>query len=344
MSYPYPQQPPQGYAAPGQPNAAQYGAPQQAYADPNAAQQYAPPMPGQYGQVPPGQFVPPQGYSQQQFPAQPPMPESPDVEDTSGMFGGAPHFSWDLAKGYVLGTPRGGQIIAKKITQQTNAETKQLRFYEGSNKPMMQIVVTLQTRERTDANDDGKRTIYVKGEMLKSARRAFEAKGAKDLEIGAWFYAANTSKNGGRNGKANVFDCVYARPGEPDPLAHLPAYVAPQQAAQTPAQPAFVPPQQPNYPVPGQQPNWNPYAQGQPTQAPAPQQQQYAPQQAAQAPLQGNPYGYGHQPAEAPGGQAYAAAQGQPPAPQQAYGLNPQQVAEHGQQVQGGPPAGYNPF
>jgi hypothetical protein len=344
MSYPYPQQPPQGYAAPGQPNPAQYGAPQQPYVDPNAGQPLPnpygaqPPMPGQFGQIPPNQFVP----------QQPPMQESPDVEDTSGMFGGAPHFSWDLAKGYVLGTPRGGQIIAKKITQQTNAETKQLRFYEGSNKPMMQIVVTLQTRERTDANDDGKRTIYVKGEMLKSARRAFEAKGAKDLEIGAWFYAANTSKNGGRNGKANVFDCVYARPGEPDPLAHLPAYVAPQQAAQTPAQPAFVPPQQPNYPVPGQQ-SFNPYGQGQQQADPNHPMAQHG--AALWTPEQHQAYNQamfaqGQNPRQpAPGPQAYAVAQGQPSAPpQQPYGLSPQQVAEHGQQVQGEPPAGYNPF
>ena len=109
MSYPYAQQPPQGYGTPGQPNPAQYGAPPQAYVDPNAGQQgfpqqpnpygTQPPMPGQYGQVPPNQFVPPAGYNQQQFPAQPPMPESPDVEDTSGMFGGAPSISWDLQKG-----------------------------------------------------------------------------------------------------------------------------------------------------------------------------------------------------------------------------------------------------
>jgi hypothetical protein len=189
---------------------------------------------------------------------------------------------------------------------------------------MMQIVVTLQTRERTDPQDDGKRVIYVKGEMLKSARKAFEAQGAKDLEIGGWFYAANTAKNGGRNGKANLFDCVYARPGQPDPLAHLPAYVAPQAPAAPAQAQQFVPPQQPNYPMPGQAPAWNPYGQPQ------------APQQAPAPAAQGNAYGFGHQPAESPGGQAYAAQQatGQPGQPNAAQ-FGPQQA---------GPPAGYNPF
>lgn len=351
MSYPQPY-PPQGYPAapPQQPM------PQQAYADPNAAHQhpaqgYAPQV-NTYAQQPMvPQFQAPPAVPQQAFPAQPqqgyqPMaqipPAAPEVEDTSGMFGGAPSISWDIAKGYVLGTPRGGQIIAKRVTQQTDAETKALKFYTGSNQPMMQIELTLQTRERTDANDDGKRKMYVKGEGLKSARSAFEKVGARDLEIGGWFYAANTAKNGGKNGKANVFDSVYARPGEADPLGHLPPYVAPQLAAPAQPQQQFVPPQQPNYPVPGQAPAFNPYAGAQGQQA-------YA---AAQPPAP-NPYGYGHQPQESPGGQAYASAQQVaqgPYGPQQQgqsatpYGLPQNAVADHAQQVQGGPPAGYNPF
>lgn len=361
MSYPY--QPPQGYGAPAQQPPAQYGPPQnfsqQAYADPNAGQQYPPQAPAQnpqfqsppmapqsYGAPAQQHGMPQQGYPQNQFPPHqapyaPEQPEPADVEDTSSMFGGAPSISWDVAKGYVLGTPRGGQIIAKKITQQTNAETKQPRFYEGSGKPMMQIVVTLQTRERTDATDDGKRAIYVKGEMMKSARKAFEEKGAKDLEIGGWFYAANTAKNGGRNGKANVFECAYARPGEPDPLGHLPAYVAPQLAAPAPPAPnQFTPPQQPNYPAPGQPPAWSPYGQ---------------PQQAAAPHPQGNQYGYGHQPPQSPGGQAYdqaaqMAAHGQHPTQQSYAPQPPAQDPNQGQQfvpqqsAPAGPPAGYNPF
>ena len=354
MSYPQQYQP-QGFPA--------QQAPQQ-YADPNAAQQFAPPQgyvqPPQF-QAPPQQYAPQPGYPQAPMPGQPqygapqqqayqPAVEE-DVENTESMFGGAPSISWDVAKGYVLGTPRGGLVISKKVTQQTDAESKLPKFYQGSNKPMQQIVVTVQTRERTDPSDDGKRTLYVKGLGLKAAKAAFEPTGARDIEIGSYFYMANTAKNGGKNGKSNVFECVYARPGQPDPLGHMPAYVAPQApAAPAPQQQQFVPPQQPNYPAPGQQQSWNPYGQ----QAPA-------------APAaQGNAYGYGHQPPQSPGGQAYAAqqppaqpqqgyqsaqqvAQG-PYAPQQPgqastpYGLPPSAVAEHADQVQGGPPAGYNPF
>lgn len=357
MSYPQ-QYPPQGYPAAPQ----QQPMPQQAYADPNAAQQYppqgypqqqppAPQFPAQQGYQAPmaPQFQAPSQMPQQSFGGQQqgyqPMtqipPAAPEIEDTSGMFGGAPSISWDIAKGYVLGTPRGGQIIAKRVTQQTDAETKAPKFYQNSSQPMMQIELTLQTRERTDPQDDGKRKMYVKGEGLKSARTAFEKVGARDLEIGGWFYAANTAKNGGRNGKANLFDSVYARPGEADPLAHMPAYVAPQMA-QPAAQPQqqFVSPQQPNYPVPGQAPAFNPYAGAQQLAA----QGQHPVQQAA-AP-QSNSYGNGFNPPESPGGQAYAAAQqaaqpqfaGQPIDPNATFAQNPPAGG------QAGPPAGYNPF
>jgi hypothetical protein len=333
MSYPqqYPGQPQQGYAPPAQ----QFAQPQ-AYADPNAGQQY--PGQPQQGYAPPANQNPYAAAQQQGY--IPAGQASTEVEDTSGMFGGAPSISWDVDKGYVLGTPRGGQVVAKQVNQQTDQKSKQLKFFQGSNQPMMQIVVTVQTRERTDANDDGKRVIYVKGLMMKSAKKAFEAHGAKDIEIGSYFYAANTSKTAGPSGKANDFDCVYARPGQPDPLAHLPAYVAPQLAppAQPPTQ--FVAPQQPNYPQPGQQPAWNPY--GPPQGAPAgPPPQQYAqpaaPQQDPNA--QGNAYGYGHNPAQSPGGQAYAAAQ-QPPQAQ------PDPNAQYAPQpgAPAGPPAGYSPF
>jgi hypothetical protein len=288
MSYPqqYPGQPQQGYAPPAQ----QFAQPQ-AYADPNAGQQY--PGQPQQGYAPPANQNPYAAAQQQGY--IPACHASTEVEDTSGMFGGAPSISWDVDKGYVLGTPRGGQVVAKQVNQQTDQKSKQLKFFQGSNQPMMQIVVTVQTRERTDANDDGKRVIYVKGLMMKSAKKAFEAHGAKDIEIGSYFYAANTSKTAGPSGKANDFDCVYARPGQPDPLAHLPAYVAPQLAPH--AQPA-APQQDPNAQGnaygyghnPAQSPGGQAYAAAQqPPQAQPDPNAQYAPQPGAPA---GPPAGY----------------------------------------------------
>jgi hypothetical protein len=89
--------------------------------------------------------------------------------------------------------------------------------------------------------------------LVRAAADAFRKVGASDLEVGGWIYAANTAKNGGKSGKANVFQCVYARPGQPDPLAGQPPYVAPVAApAQQQAPQQFQAPVQPNYPQPGQ--------------------------------------------------------------------------------------------
>ena len=271
-------------------------------------QQWAPqpPAPQQFQQqAPPQQWGPPTPEQQwaPQPPAAPALPPAAtqQVEDTSDMFGGAPSISWNTAAGYTLGTPRGGQILGKAIQQQTDFETKKpLHFPDG--KPRMSVVVTVQTTERTDANDDGKRTLYVANGLVKAAADAFRKVGASDLEIGGWIYAANTAKNGGKSGKANVFQCVYARPGQPDPLAGRPPYVVPA-AAPAQQQPAYAgaPGQQavaatgmdPQYSTPAmQQAAWiaqNP-AQAQFQQAAQPQFAQQGAPQGGGAPADYNPF------------------------------------------------------
>ena len=309
-----------------------------------APQAFAPAQPQQQA---PAQFGQQPAAPQQQWAPQPGAESMPD-EDTSGLFGGPASISWDNKKGYVNGTPRGGLIIAKRTSQQTDWQTKQPKFFDAEKRqPMTQIEVTVQTRERTDANDDGKRTIYVKGQMVKAAAEAFRALGARDLEIGAYFYAAKVAQDAGRNGKGNRFQCLYARPGSPDPLANMPAYVAPTPPPQQQApEPAFVPPVQPSYPQPGAQPQWA----GQPGQqavaatgmdpqyaTPAMQQAAWqaqqqpaaAPQFAPQQPTQG--YADPSQ-----GQQQYAP---QAPAQPQQWAQQPAAPAQGG-----GAPADYNPF
>jgi hypothetical protein len=286
------------------PQAPQQFAPQQAPAQqwgPQAPQQNWAPTPEQNGQA----------YGYPHNPGQSPAQQPPSVparvtENTSDMFGDAPGISWDLKTGYVLGTPRGGRVLSKVVSQVSDYTTKAPSFFPSGD-PIMQVEVTLQTNERTDANDDGKRRMFVKSGLRKAAAQAFRSVGAADLEIDGWFYAACTSKTGGKNGKANEFQAIYAKPGQPDPMAGQPPYVAPVAA---PAQqaPAFVPPVQPSYPQPGAQ-QWAPQPPAQQPQAPAPQfgappaqqgyadpnqgQQQFAPQTPAQPQFaqQGAPQG-----------------------------------------------------
>lgn len=61
-----------------------------------------------------------------------------------------------------IGDTVEGQITDASVSQQTDMETQQpLTWADGS--PRMQLVITLQTSERTDDNDDGLRRIFAKG-------------------------------------------------------------------------------------------------------------------------------------------------------------------------------------
>lgn len=224
----YPQQP-------------QYGAPPQGYAPPPPNQ---PMMYGQPGVPAPQAYAQPQqGTGQfftqqdphvqaQQPPAAPPQftqpPPAPQPVDTSSFFGGAATISFDDRKGYARGTFRGGQIISKSVTQQTKMGTgEKLTWNDGSAR--MQLVLLLQTRERTDPQDNGQRQLFIKGDAPRAARVAFEAVGAKDLIEGGWYYQAWVDEKPPSTPGYNpqkVFKALYAPPGSPDPLADQPAYTA----------------------------------------------------------------------------------------------------------------------
>lgn len=269
----YPQQP-------------QYGAP--------APQGYAqPPAPPQY-QVPPAQ---PQQqmapfYNQQdpyvqaqQPPAAPQYQAPPQAEptapvDTSSFFGGAASVSWDDRKGYVRGTFRGGQVVSKRVTNQTKLGTGQVITWDNGE-PRKQMEITVQTKERVDPQDDGKRVIFVKGDGPRAAKAALKEVGASDVSEGGWYYQAwvdeEAAKQPGYNAK-KIFKVIYAPPGAPDPN---PAAIAPP------------PPPPPPVPQPGQGADqFAAYAAYQAQMAAQQQQQQqpqYAPQMAAQGPIAATP-------------------------------------------------------
>lgn len=296
-------------------------APQQPQQWAPPAQQWGPPAPGQQTWAPEQQLQ--QGQNQQAAAAI----GTQTVEDTAGMFGGPPSISWNLNTGYQLGVPRGGRILAKIPTPMSDFDTK-APLLDRMGKQRMAIRVDLQTNERTDAQDDGKRSLYVQNSLVSAAAQAFRSVGATDLEIGGWLYAANTAKNGGKSGKANVFQCVYARPGQPDPMAGQPAYVAPMGPnIPAPPQQQFQAPQQPNYPQPGQQ-QWAPPAQ---QQVSAPQFAQQGPPQGYADPNQGQQQFAPQQPAQ-PQQQAPTSQWG-PPAGDPSAAQQP-----------AGPPPGFNPF
>ncbi|MGZ4610440.1 MAG: hypothetical protein ACXV2H_09310 [Actinomycetes bacterium] len=85
--------------------------------------------------------------------------------------------------------PEVGTIVKGTITtpptlsQQTDFTTGALKTWDDG-KPMMQLIVTIATDEKDDVEDDGLRSLYVKGAMQAAVKDAIRKAGARGLEVG----------------------------------------------------------------------------------------------------------------------------------------------------------------
>ena len=103
--------------------------------------------------------------------------------------GGAP-----TAKFPTPGTTIGGSVTEQpQLEQQRDIKTGEKKFWSNGD-PMMQLVVTVQTDQRDPAieDDDGKRRIFVKGQMKNAVADAVRATGAKGLEVGGTLWVRYT--------------------------------------------------------------------------------------------------------------------------------------------------------
>lgn len=100
------------------------------------------------------------------------MPSTPEQDFLMG--GGGPKSAF--TKYDAPGTVRGGEILEYRYTQQTDMKTREKKFWKDGN-PMMQLEVTVSTDQRDPQvqDDDGRRRLFVKGEMTKAVRAAVEA-------------------------------------------------------------------------------------------------------------------------------------------------------------------------
>lgn len=196
-------------------------------------------------------------------PQQPPAAPPQQTENTEGFFGGPATLSF--ADPATKGVARGGVVLSKAMTQRTNMQSGQPEYWPNGQ-AKMQLAVVLQTAERADPQDDGKRTLYVKSHMVKAVKTALQTAGVADLEIGGLLLVAwiddQASKTPGF-GAAKLFAAQYQRAGSFDTAPYEQGQPGGPRVAPAPAQPQ--PPQQ--------------YQQA-PQQAPTPQyqgQQQTAP-------------------------------------------------------------------
>ncbi|QFG08456.1 hypothetical protein SEA_GUANICA15_70 [Mycobacterium phage Guanica15] len=128
----------------------------------------------------------------------------------------------------------GGPIaVEPEQRQQTDYKTGEgLTWKDGS--PRMQLVVTVQTdlRDPEVEDDDGKRRLFVKGEMRKAVQKAVIAAGARGLDVGGELYVTYTG-DGEKKGNLDppkLYSATYTKPAP----GAAPAAAAPAQGGGLP--------------------------------------------------------------------------------------------------------------
>jgi hypothetical protein len=153
------------------------------------------------------------------------------------------------AKFDAIGTTVGGVItrIGDPMQQTDFSSGKPLTWDDGT--PRMQLPVTVQTDLRDPSNplDDGKRTLYVKGEMKKAIGAALRAAGTK-MALGGTLTVTFSGEEPTAGYPKKLYTATYAapapggaffeEPAAPVAAAHVgapPAAPAPAPAAPAPA-------------------------------------------------------------------------------------------------------------
>jgi hypothetical protein len=122
------------------------------------------------------------------------------------------------AKFPVIGTNVSGRVTGKpQELQQTDYDSGDpLVWRDGS--PRMQWVITVQTDRCDDAEDDGRRRIFAKGQLLKEIRRAVRQARAKDVVDGGFLsvtYIRDGERIDGGPGKPpHVYEATYTPPDD----------------------------------------------------------------------------------------------------------------------------------
>lgn len=123
---------------------------------------------------------------------------------------GPASWSWDVPEG----TVREGDVIKAEMAQQTEYGTRKPLWwpnvppgtkgvrptvdFEAGMRPVQNIVVTLQTDERRDTEDDGVRRDFVKSNNFKDLGEALTKAGLKGLDPGCRYVRKLAGKDGQR--------------------------------------------------------------------------------------------------------------------------------------------------
>lgn len=137
-----------------------------------------------------------------------------------------------------LGDTWVGTIIEQPKTQQmTKYQSSELDYWPSGD-PKLQVVVTIQTDVREDADDDGKRKLFIIPRMRDVVREAVQKTGARGLAIGGRIAVRWVSGTGQGEGNPKVYAAQY-EPPQVDPGDLL--GTGQQGQAQASAPPATAP-------------------------------------------------------------------------------------------------------
>ncbi len=125
------------------------------------------------------------------------------------MGGGVKSVKW--ADQQIGHTVIGTIVDQPKAEQMKKYKSTELDFWKSGD-PKMQIVVTIQTDERTDADDDGRRRLFIEPRMMPPVREAVLKVGAKGLAVGGRIALRWISGSGEGEGNARQFAAEYAAP------------------------------------------------------------------------------------------------------------------------------------
>jgi hypothetical protein len=120
-----------------------------------------------------------------------------------------------------------GDVLSVELRDQTEYGTGAVKRYDDGN-VAKQLVVTVQTEDREDIvnsktgkirtaaeDDDGKRAIYIKGQMKAATRDAVKAAGARGIEIGGYLAVKfDDTKPSGKGNPIKVYKVAYKTPAQ----------------------------------------------------------------------------------------------------------------------------------
>jgi hypothetical protein len=114
-------------------------------------------------------------------------------------------------------TVSGAIVEPPEMRQQIDPVSKKPKFWDDG-KPRNELLVKLQTSVIDNADDDGVRRVYVRGQMTQAIAKAIRAAGARGLDVDGVLSVTYTA-DGERKGALNapkLYEAKYEPPAGPD--------------------------------------------------------------------------------------------------------------------------------